>query len=483
LLWTSRPAPLKAALRRIHREHGVERFPAPAQVQVDAASLEIAEKATILYRHARAARLPSAAVVLVQAHGWQIVSHHHFTPERIRRFVGSLLQLEGKGPSEPTEINATVDAQIREPTPAMATSFRALAPEHRAVLVAMLDAPPGPVAERELMSSVRRHLHEVQARAPAELLDRLTDHFLRVIDPARVAWVHPSWRDLVIEELAIDADARRAFLRDCSVEGILLALSTGGGATGERSLPLLTDDADWDLVGDRAAGLLSELDDTAIVRLLTALSEARSVASERSRAELEALAGSVLEQLTRRWNAAHRVIPVGVLAVWFELASQLPQRLPEPELGPTWVEHLPTERVDISDQSDLTRTDDWIALAALIGEHTPQMLSAFGFPERQAKILQWLVLDAASCPEGPSPLPFHDLLVSILRRLADLAPEHAVGARITADHVDGISDESQFEPSRLPPRQISEELRAILDAPPSVHRSEEELVARVLRDL
>src|SRR4029078_5451711 len=44
LLWTSRPAPLKAALRRIHREHCVELFPAPAQVQVDAACLEIAEK-------------------------------------------------------------------------------------------------------------------------------------------------------------------------------------------------------------------------------------------------------------------------------------------------------------------------------------------------------------------------------------------------------------------------------------------------------
>ena len=84
-----------------------------------------------------------------------------------------------------------------------------------------------------------------------------------MIDPARVGWVHPSWRDLVIEELATDADARRAFLRDCSVEGVLLALSTGGGVTGERSLPLLIDDADWDLVGDRAAGFLSELDDPA----------------------------------------------------------------------------------------------------------------------------------------------------------------------------------------------------------------------------
>jgi len=483
LLWTSRPAPLKAALRRIHREHGVERFPAPAQVQVDAASLEIAEKALILYRHARAARLPPAAVNLVQAHGWHIVSHHHFTPERIRRLVGSRLQLGGEALSDPSEINAMVDAQISEPTPAMAASFRALAPEHRAVLVAMLDMPPGPVPERELISSVRRHLHEVQARAPSELLDRLTDHFLRAIDPARVAWVHPSWRDLVIEELATDKEARRAFLRGCSVEGILLALSTGGGVTGERSLPLLIEDADWDLAGDRAVGFLSELDDPVVVRLLTALSEAHSVASERQTAELEALAGSVLEQLARRWNSARRVIPVGVLAAWFELAAKLPQRLPEPELAPTWIEHLPTDRVDISDQSDLTHVDDWIALAALVREHRPQMLAAFGFPERQAEVLQGLVFDAGSSAEGASPPPFRDLLVSILRRLADLAPEHAAGARVTAQRVDVMSGESQLEPSRHPPRWISEELQAILDAPPSVHRSEEEVVARVLRDL
>lgn len=129
------------------------------------------------------------------------------------------------------------------------------------------------------------------------------------------------------------------------------------------------------------------------------------------------------------------------------------------------------------------RVDDWLALAALIREHRPQMFAAFGFPERQAEVLQWLVLDAESCAEGPSPPRFRDLLVSILRRLADLAPEHAAGARVAAKRVDVMSGESQFEPSRHPPRRISEELRAILEAPPSVCRSEEELVARVLRDL
>src|SRR5205814_5466082 len=55
LVWTSRPAPLRAGLRRIHREHGVERFPQPAEVQVAASDLSVAEKALILFRHARAA--------------------------------------------------------------------------------------------------------------------------------------------------------------------------------------------------------------------------------------------------------------------------------------------------------------------------------------------------------------------------------------------------------------------------------------------
>src|SRR6266508_5016985 len=94
LIWTSRPAPLKAGLRRIHREHGVERFPEPAEVQIDAATLAVAEKALILFRHAKAAVLPERAAELVRAEGWRIVSHPHLTPERIRRFVaGRLLEL------------------------------------------------------------------------------------------------------------------------------------------------------------------------------------------------------------------------------------------------------------------------------------------------------------------------------------------------------------------------------------------------------
>jgi conflict system STAND superfamily ATPase len=177
LVWTSRPAPLHAGLRRIHRERGGERFPQPAAVQVDAAELSPPEKTLILYRHARAAELTPAQRRLVYEHGAAIVAHPHFTPERIRRFVaGRLRELPGEA-----DVAAAVDAELGEPTQAMATSYAALADEHRELLLAMLDSPPGPVHERDLAAALRRHAGHGLSRAPVDLVDRLTDHFVRVL--------------------------------------------------------------------------------------------------------------------------------------------------------------------------------------------------------------------------------------------------------------------------------------------------------------
>ena len=177
LVWTSRPAPLHAGLRRIHRERGGERFPQPAAVQVDAADLSPPEKTLILYRHARAAELTASQRRLVYENGAAIVAHPHFTPERIRRFVaGRLRELRGT-----EEVPAVVDAELSEPTQAMATSYAALAEEHRELLLAMLDSPPGPVAERDLAAALRRHASNGLSHAPVDLVDRLTDHFVRVL--------------------------------------------------------------------------------------------------------------------------------------------------------------------------------------------------------------------------------------------------------------------------------------------------------------
>jgi hypothetical protein len=173
LIWTSRPAPLHAALHRCHQERGAERFPAPARVLVDASILDDEEKVLILFRHAKAAELAAQIRGSLTAFGPEILATPSFTPERIRRLV---LRLGGGD----RNVSRAADMELTTPTEAMATSFGALGDEHRDVLVALLDTPPGPVPERELVASLRRHHDGSLSHPPLELVDRLADHFLRV---------------------------------------------------------------------------------------------------------------------------------------------------------------------------------------------------------------------------------------------------------------------------------------------------------------
>jgi hypothetical protein len=173
LIWTSRPAPLHAALHRLHQERGAERFPAPARVLIDAATLDAEEKVLILFRHAKAAALPQFLRRGLQRLGPSIVDTPTFTPERIRRCVLRLARGD-------QDVASAADAELTTPTAAMARSFGALGDEHRDVLVALLDTPPGPVSERDLVAALRRHHDGSLSRPPLHLVDRLADHFLRV---------------------------------------------------------------------------------------------------------------------------------------------------------------------------------------------------------------------------------------------------------------------------------------------------------------
>jgi conflict system STAND superfamily ATPase len=181
LIWTSRPAPLRAGLHRVHQERGAERFPSPGEVQVDAGALRVAEKALMFLRHVRAADVPPHVRLLARRIGSDVVGHPHFTPERIRRFAARRLAELPRGGRAQVGLLRMAREELAEPTEAMAASFRALGAEYRVLLLAMLDQPDGPVSERELVSVLHRHQTTELVRRPADLIDRVADHFLKVL--------------------------------------------------------------------------------------------------------------------------------------------------------------------------------------------------------------------------------------------------------------------------------------------------------------
>jgi hypothetical protein len=428
LIWTSRPAPLKAGLRRVQRERGSERFPSPGEILVDAGDLETSERTLILFRHAKDLGAGRDLRRLLQSAGPRIVEHPHFTPERIRRLCSErrtdLLELAADGGGR-SRWRVLVERELTTPTSAMRTSFAALESDHRRLLVAMLDVPAGFVDDRDLATTLRRHHPAGLAARPADLVDRLTDHFLRVT-PLGIGWVHPSWRDLVIDELRDDPTERHRFLAACGPHGAALALSQAGGATGERALPLLPTDADWDVLTDRVGPLLRELEDPDLARLLLAIAD--SLAADipsRQRAEADSLASYALGTARRIWNAADRVITLPMLDAWYAVNAHLPTPVQTPLLAATWSTLRPDSgsRSD-ADRTTLARADEWLALVALLDERDPPTLAALGFPARDATALSALITAAESAVGSPDD-HVCALAGSVLARIHRLVPAHA----------------------------------------------------------
>ena len=435
LIWTSRPAPLKSGLRRVQRERGAERFPAPGEVLVDASHLDLAEKTLILFRHVKDHAASSATREVVRDVGVAIVEHEHFTPERIRRFVSDRLDqliATASTTAPPDRLHRTilsaVERELATPTEQMATSFGALEEHHRALLVALLDAPAGLIDDRELAATLRRHHPGGLSRPPHELIDRLTDHFVR-ISSLGIDWVHPSWRDLVIEQLRTDRDARRRFLGACGPYGALLVLSGAGGAGGERVLPLLIEDADWDVFTDRVGELLRELDDTELARLLLACAEALAADLDvRQTDELQSLVEYTLSATRRFWDAQRKAFPIYLLEAWYTASGNLARPLEAPRIDVTWVALHPASADVMDEQHELRRSDEWLELAQTLREHDPPTLESLGFPGgTDAPWLRRLARTATQLTYSRE-RDLSALAMQILERLDDLMPQSPIWA-------------------------------------------------------
>jgi hypothetical protein len=203
----------------------------------------------------------------------------------------------------------------------------------------------------------------------------------------KVTWVHPSWRDLVIAQLSCDGRSRRRFLGRCGVHGVVLALSTAGGATGELSLPLLGEDEDWDVITDRVYTLLPELEPGELIALLTALSAAHDdLWRDGSGREADALAQTTLARTKKLWKAAGRPIGLDQLGAWLSLASRLKPRPQLPDLDVTWAELLPTGCPALADRGEVERFTDWFLLLGMLGRYHRRLLADGGIDSPQRRL-------------------------------------------------------------------------------------------------
>jgi hypothetical protein len=261
LILTCRAHLLKMAKSDLDISGQNHRFPSLGEVVVDAGKLKRGEKARILYRHAKAFALDVEGKAIIRAHATSIVDHRHFTPERIRRLIEELIPSFVIGKYDSDSIKHQIADALSNPTKQMRVTFRKLPSCHRWLLFALLETDRTSVlfdvanASKSSLQSSYETLCPAQDQRPFDkVLIELTEAFVkkspRSLTP-EIDWIHPSCRDLAIEQLAESPGDRGRFLTSCSEKGLLLASSLGGGALGMRDLPLLLSASDWSAFSSR----------------------------------------------------------------------------------------------------------------------------------------------------------------------------------------------------------------------------------------
>ena len=268
---TTRKHVLQRGLREMDLADKAERFPSPAELGVSATELTIEERARMLYRHAKSAKVAGTARDVIRKQGLKIVTDLNFTPERIRLAMSEL------STSEVQHSAAILEAQIfetiRNPTQRVRVTFRKLRPAHQWVLITFLECDRwGLVADLE--TRFRALSKEPLTEPFVELLEDIVGTFLTQIVPessgkekAKVSWIHPSYRDLVISELRKNEQHRWHFFSCMTEVGTSMSLTADAGGDKrvltstaddvarvlDRAIALVEQDA------DRAAGLCEAL--------------------------------------------------------------------------------------------------------------------------------------------------------------------------------------------------------------------------------
>lgn len=408
LLLTSRPAPLRTALEKLYLQGAAEDFPKPQEVIVNASKLSDQEKAQMLYRHAKSGVESEEGRALIAKHAEAMVGHSDFTPLRIKQFVTQRLPeiLEQPEKDHRGRMSEAVTMSMAEPTASMKTSFGGLDEECRTLLIAMLDSHESMISlKEELAPAFERHLGRSPHRSATSAVEIVDEHFLRLaqwenpeaIEPSHAEWVHPSVRDMVIGHLMEDAAARRNFLGRAGIDGVMLALSSSGGAEGERQFPLLRGRPEWDKIERRVIELAEDETADTLGRLLALFGDtarlSRSVADREEKTRLVALTRSGLGALRAKWAmSGDRILSVE-LRNFYEASSRLPNSVQGPDVAATWEQCVQELRASIEYFVEETTQSagEWLDLAGLLEQNDPEQLERFSFPREYGGLLEQIV--------------------------------------------------------------------------------------------
>jgi hypothetical protein len=450
LIWASRRLILERAKKAIDLQGEAEGFPKPGEVLVDATQLSWEEKALMLYRHARAAGLEEQAKNILRGHVRSVLRDPDFTPERIRRFVAEYLPELARESQTYSLTDEDIDARIRESirnaTERITKSYSKLPSPHKWVLISLLESSRTPTAGIVKKAfETRCPLELREDNSFPEILDELTEAFVKQVDrpgkpDQQIDWIHPSYRDVVIDHLAASPNLQLAFLEKSELPGIKLALSEGGGAQGNRSFALLAAAGAWEALKGRCRAIVEGDLGQNVVELLETLRHAALTAPDaKSKKEILACLGDVLPRIRSGWDAQGKELNPYFLGTYCRASALIVPLPPLPNLLPSWEarrsDFLETLRNNESEYFLFAEAvSDLANLLEIVHENEPRFLNQIDFPDayddeivqltRLARTAIEVEVDLDSADEYNAESSTVGSMAAALLKLSLLVPDH-----------------------------------------------------------
>jgi hypothetical protein len=280
----------------------------------------------------------------------------------------------------------------------MRVSFDALPFVHRWLLIAILDAQEGYSSYfigSRIFEACGKFGVTAGNRQLSDTLDDLIGHFIRLAFRWSINaqtkekvydWIHPTVRDLVVEHLSCDDEARNIFLANCSTTGIALAMSIGGGHMGRREMPLLTDERDWTSLCDNVKKNIVSYSEAEFTRILEiAKSLAKSTTDNSGQKYIKLL----LECCRICWSEkdSPREMELGDLERYYALSVVVEPLPPGPGLEAIWQRYssradaeIATLEAGVDDVPIATAIRKFMKLIHVLEENEPRFLKSKGYP-------------------------------------------------------------------------------------------------------
>ena len=279
----------------------------------------------------------------------------------------------------------------------MRRSFENLDRPYQDFLIALLDVDTSPISERVASEAYYRLTGDAEI-PPEKLAADLDGHFIRrkarppkpplpsADSETYCEWIHPSWRDIVIEFLASHKSRREQFLRSCSISGVSLALSIGGGSKGERSSPLLSEEGDWAALNRRVKELALSAEEPVYRRLIVVLHDALKNMADvgsPSRQPLNDMAHGFLEAIRCKWDMSNALLNPWLLGMYYDLSVLVTPLSPSPLLDHSWLHYIGRLEDDIGNE-DCAANDlePVLRFVELMQANEPRFLLQHGYPLR-----------------------------------------------------------------------------------------------------